>query len=358
MIVSQDAVDVMPPWLFFVYQLVPSILAWLMTTAMIQYRWGQSHQQQKQHLLASDASASDHSTYDALTLQNSTHISDKVTEEDPSTAEYAQLQCREDEVTDSGNGIEINPLTGALKRGDAGEKIVNVDVECGNDIVQHNSIRMRSSPLKTASGKTDDLDVYSPGKLHSLREDLVLSSPVPYVILVLLALMIIMIFVNVMTIAALVCTTAMVMILIMAVGSHWRGRVIFGTNKGRRNISQEEKLENLTHFFEEIFDSIDYSLLLIFLGTFVVVANVESTLLPKQLWSMIVGKTPFNTVTSAIGISIFVLVVSQFLGNVAVIQMAKSNIEPLGDDQKRYAWALVSYVATVGGNLTLTGSAG
>jgi Na+/H+ antiporter NhaD/arsenite permease-like protein len=41
-----------------------------------------------------------------------------------------------------------------------------------------------------------------------------------------------------------------------------------------------------------------------------------------------------------------------------VIQLAVPNISPLDDKQKALAWAVVSFVATVGGNLTITGSAG
>ncbi len=59
-----------------------------------------------------------------------------------------------------------------------------------------------------------------------------------------------------------------------------------------------------------------------------------------------------------IGISAFILIASQLLGNVAVIQLAKPNIEYLDDDSKRFAWALISFIATIGGNLTITGSAG
>ncbi len=70
------------------------------------------------------------------------------------------------------------------------------------------------------------------------------------------------------------------------------------------------------------------------------------------------GRVPFSTFGSVVGISLFVLVSSQLLGNVAVIQLAKPNIEDLGDDAKRYAWAVLSFVATIGGNLTITGSAG
>jgi Na+/H+ antiporter NhaD/arsenite permease-like protein len=71
-----------------------------------------------------------------------------------------------------------------------------------------------------------------------------------------------------------------------------------------------------------------------------------------------VGKVPFQTWSSVIGISAFVLVVSQLLGNVALIQLAKPNIEYLEPESKRFAWALLSFIATIGGNLTITGSAG
>lgn len=69
------------------------------------------------------------------------------------------------------------------------------------------------------------------------------------------------------------------------------------------------------------------------------------------------GDTPFDTFASVFGISVFIIVSSQFLGNVAVIQLAKPNVAELEDDEKRYAWAIISFVATVGGNLTITGSA-
>ena len=122
-------------------------------------------------------------------------------------------------------------------------------------------------------------------------------------------------------------------------------------------MTREEKIENTNQFFEEMFDSIDYNLLIIFLGLFVVVENIDSTGLPRSAWNKIVGKAPFDNVASVIGISIFVLASSQFLGNVAVIQLAKPNIEILDEAERRYAWAVISFVATVGGNLTITGSA-
>lgn len=53
----------------------------------------------------------------------------------------------------------------------------------------------------------------------------------------------------------------------------------------------------------------------------------------------------------------FVLISSQLLGNVAVCQLARPNVEVLDAAEKKYAWAVISFVATIGGNLTITGSA-
>jgi len=192
----------------------------------------------------------------------------------------------------------------------------------------------------------------------------VVSSPFPYMVLILLVAMIVMIFVDVMSISGLICVSAICMVLCLVLGNHWRGRPIWYDESTEDEqdgtfvpLSREEKNENLTEFFEELFNSLDYSLLIIFLGTFIVVANIDSTGFPHALWNKIVGKTPFSSFGSVIGISLFVLLASQLLGNVAVIQMAKSNVHDLDDSQKKYAWAILSFVATVGGNLLITGSA-
>jgi hypothetical protein len=123
-------------------------------------------------------------------------------------------------------------------------------------------------------------------------------------------------------------------------------------------LTKEDILDNLNSFYEHLFASIDYNLLIIFLGLFIVIDNLSSTGVPKAIWNQIVGDKPFQTAGSVIGISAFVLISSQFLGNVPVIQLAKPNVEVLGDNAKRMAWAVLSFVATVGGNLTITGSAG
>jgi Na+/H+ antiporter NhaD/arsenite permease-like protein len=193
----------------------------------------------------------------------------------------------------------------------------------------------------------------------------VIATPFPYAMMLLMAIMIALIFVDVMSISGLICLTAVIMVVILVLGNHWQGQPIWGIAKDGatgdystpHKMTSEEKMVNTAHFFEELFDSIDYNLLIIFLGLFVVVENIDSTGLPRSTWNKIVGKTPFDNISSVIGISLFVLATSQFLGNVAVIQLAKPNVEILDEGERRYAWAVISFVATVGGNLTITGSA-
>lgn len=49
-------------------------------------------------------------------------------------------------------------------------------------------------------------------------------------------------------------------------------------------LTREDYLDNLNQFFEELFNSIDYSLLIIFLGLFIVVENMADTGIPKYVW--------------------------------------------------------------------------
>jgi hypothetical protein len=140
----------------------------------------------------------------------------------------------------------------------------------------------------------------------------VVSSPVPYVILVLLFAMIVMIFVDIMPISSLICVAAITMVLVVVLGNHWKNSLIWDEDPTdplqhharemkRRNtrgfsidsvhplpdlgpITKEDKIDNLNEFFEDLFNSIDYSLLLIFLGTFIVVENMASTGIPRYIW--------------------------------------------------------------------------
>ncbi len=63
-------------------------------------------------------------------------------------------------------------------------------------------------------------------------------------------------------------------------------KLVIDTHEGSFHppLTHEEKTDNLNEFFEGLFHSIDYSLLLIFMGTFIVVENMASTGIPKFVW--------------------------------------------------------------------------
>jgi hypothetical protein len=49
-------------------------------------------------------------------------------------------------------------------------------------------------------------------------------------------------------------------------------------------MTKEDRMDNLNEFFEALFGAIDYSILIIFLGLFIVVENMSSTGIPKAVW--------------------------------------------------------------------------
>lgn len=347
MIVAGDSLSVLSPLRFLGYMILPSTLSFVVTTLWIQRIWIRSRTEKYMKLSGTNPVPS---------------------------------PLREIEYTD----IENN-----------GPLMVNIDAtahinsNCGTGL-SHRLRRRSHEPL--LSPFRVDVHVSSPKPLMADEgaEKRVIASkvvkvlmvPFPYAMLLMMGIMIALIFVDLISISGLVCITACVMVVTLVLGNHYRGINIWGTmtahsdslhessHHGGPNIDVHDSphvnfesshptvdIESMNQFFEELFDSIDYNLLLIFLGLFVVVENLGSTGIPKMIWNRIVGRTPFDTIASVTGISFFVLIASQFLGNVAVCQLIKPNVEILDDDARRYAWAVISFVATIGGNLTLPGSA-
>lgn len=209
----------------------------------------------------------------------------------------------------------------------------------------------------------------------------VVTSPLPYAIIVIFFIMIVMIFIDIMPISGLICTISILMVLTIVFGNYWQNSIIWQeirtnthhqhaqqaveseqrlvqlspkalsshSRRGSRaradsrhsrssslgsdfNVSiqkpepptaantqdspnkttnaavlslelgavqshhdehddhhslpyyKEDHLDNLNDFFDELFKSIDYSLLLIFLGTFIVIESMAMTGLPRIIW--------------------------------------------------------------------------
>jgi hypothetical protein len=331
MIVGGDAIAVMSPILFLFYMTLPSISSFLLTMLWVERSW------MKWRANLSDP--------EQLALVPATHH--------PNNQMISQRSHAKNDSVQSSNPSASYPLS------------ISTDL--------HHEERHQTgllSPYRADSLK----NLASPVPAHPVpvSQKLIrfIITPFPYAMLLLMSIMIALLFVDIISIFGLICLTAVFMVVVLVLGNHWQGLPIWGTatsnhlydgeeagGSSGHQMTNEEKIENTQQFFEELFQSLDYNLLFIFLGLFVVVENIDSTGIPRKIWKAIVGKTPFDTPLSVTSISIFILIASQFLGNVPVIQLAKPNVEMLDDDEKRYAWAILSFVATVGGNLTITGSA-
>lgn len=334
MIIAEDSLSVLPSYLFFLYMIVPGLLSWAVTTLWIERCWMRARHLNKRlpnpfssnmelsnrhHAVVNPMNASGHGSDSGL-------VSDRKSDAG---------------IDESNDDVEVNL---ASISGSSHSKVHTLDPHVG--IYNH-------MPAK------EKVKLLDPKVPIAKKVSRIVSSPFPYVVLILTAIMIALIFVDLISIAGLICIFAVVMVVVTVVGNHWQGKVIWADEAADPStpLTAAEKAINTNEFFEELFNSIDYSLLLIFLGLFIVVEHLSSTGIPKTIWDSIVGDRPFDTFGSVFRISVFILVASQFLGNVPVIYLAKPNVEDLGDAEKRYAWAVISYVATVGGNLTITGSA-
>lgn len=358
MIVAGDSLSVLSPLRFLGYMLLPSFLSFAVTTLWIQRMWLRSRVMKNTGLSETAVIRSE--------VQAISNEGDR----------DAGLKLRIQTNTCTDRTIATSGVASRCRRKHREPVLSPYRIDAPV---------LSPLPKNTGGGETNSIIARKVVK--------VLMVPFPYAMLLMMGVMVALIFVDLISISGLVCITACVMVVTLVLGNHYRGRNIWGTMSSSNNcpldgshtsevpvhvpsttISVHEdrpsssliesndeglavNIESMNQFFEELFDSIDYNLLLIFLGLFVVVENLGSTGIPKMIWNQIVGRTPFDTIASVTGISLFVLLASQFLGNVAVCQLIKPNVEVLDDDARRYAWAVISFVATIGGNLTVPGSA-
>eukprot|EP00808_Paulinella_micropora_P011311 g69771.t1 len=102
---------------------------------------------------------------------------------------------------------------------------------------------------------------------------------------------------------------------------------------------------------------VDYELLLMFTGLFVVTGGMTSTGVLDKVWDAVVPSDPFNPENFAdqIVFVIFVTVLSNSVGNVPAVLLLQNAMG--NSTNPALAWALLAWVSTIAGNLTLLGSA-
>jgi Na+/H+ antiporter NhaD/arsenite permease-like protein len=101
---------------------------------------------------------------------------------------------------------------------------------------------------------------------------------------------------------------------------------------------------------ERVYAEIDWSLLLMFAGLFVIVAGAERTLLSDGTITA-VARLHLNRVPV---LSAVTAVLSNLVSNVPAVLMLKAFIDPLSD--QRTAWLTVAMASTLAGNFTVLGS--
>lgn len=342
MMVAEDSIGVLPPIVFLLHMLLPTVFSWVITTLWIERCWFRNREsiQRKPLELPGD----DDSELRCLQLHN---WRGALSIDDASISRRKQ-HCGE-VAPDTPREVVLSPFlplppfgSPPRRRFEAVDSPVRSQRSLSDGDLQQYT-RDESQP--TASNSMINKIIY------------VIASPFPYAMCFLLSAMVALIFADLISIAGLIVCAAVIMVAFTVLGNHWQGKAIWGPENDVMPLTSEEKKKNTNEFFECMFSSLDYSLLILFAGLFVVLENIASTGIPRYIWSRIVGETPFKSISSVVGICFFVLLSSQFLGNVPVIQLAKPNVEYLDDADKRYAWAILSFVATIGGNLTITGSA-
>jgi Na+/H+ antiporter NhaD/arsenite permease-like protein len=118
-------------------------------------------------------------------------------------------------------------------------------------------------------------------------------------------------------------------------------------------IEQEE--EELITESETILTEVDYGLLLLFIGQFLLIGSFDDTGVPQAFFAMLMGDCA-DQMTAVPCVYLFVLIItilSNIASNVPVCQMLAATF-PYATP---YDWMQVSFSATIAGNLSMLGSA-
>jgi Na+/H+ antiporter NhaD/arsenite permease-like protein len=101
---------------------------------------------------------------------------------------------------------------------------------------------------------------------------------------------------------------------------------------------------------ERIYREIDWSLLVLFIGLFIVVAGVERTSLPEDLFR---ATQQFHLERTSV-LSVFAALLSNVVSNVPAVLVFKPFIAHMSDPVR--AWLTLAMATTLAGNLTILGS--
>jgi Na+/H+ antiporter NhaD/arsenite permease-like protein len=99
---------------------------------------------------------------------------------------------------------------------------------------------------------------------------------------------------------------------------------------------------------------VDWSLLVFFACLFIVVAGLDSTGLVRVAWEALRDRIALDQAPGLALLSALLTIGSNVVSNVPMVLLTGPHLADLGEPAR--AWALVAFVTTVAGNLTLVGS--
>eukprot|EP00457_Paulinella_chromatophora_P002408 gb/GEZN01002413.1/.p1 GENE.gb/GEZN01002413.1/~~gb/GEZN01002413.1/.p1 ORF type:complete len:565 (+),score=75.40 gb/GEZN01002413.1/:83-1696(+) len=102
---------------------------------------------------------------------------------------------------------------------------------------------------------------------------------------------------------------------------------------------------------------VDYELLLMFTGLFVVTGGMCATGVMDRVWIAIEPDDPFNPslLRDQLAFSAFILALSNSVGNVPAVLLLQNSVSSSLDP--KLSWQLLAWMSTIAGNFTLLGSA-
>lgn len=103
-----------------------------------------------------------------------------------------------------------------------------------------------------------------------------------------------------------------------------------------------------------LFRDLDWSLIVFFAALFVVVSAFASTGFPERAWQLAVPHMQLQTTAGVVWLSTYTVLGSNLFSNVPLVMLTGPLLAKLGSPERGFA--LLGYVSTVAGNLTLLGS--
>ncbi|GLU21124.1 hypothetical protein SLE2022_372860 [Rubroshorea leprosula] len=108
-------------------------------------------------------------------------------------------------------------------------------------------------------------------------------------------------------------------------------------------------------------EKVSYSLLIFFCGMFITVDGFNKTGIPSKFWDLMEPHSKINHVSGIAVLAIVILVMSNLASNVPTVLLlcgrVAASAAAISPSHEKKAWLILAWVSTVGGNLSLLGSA-